>query len=103
MAPLYITEYNKLGNTDRFDQTVMAPYAIPVTTQTVAISGASARSAPFNASTRFVFITTDTTCSIAFTADNTSVATDANERLVQDAGRFYAVNPSGTVSVISNS
>ncbi len=101
MATLCITECSDLGIDKIAGDTVQAPFMPPVTEQTVAITGTTARSNPFNAATRFVMLETDTICSLGWASGNTATATTGTHRMAADEVRFYCVNPGGTVAVIT--
>lgn len=98
MATLYISEYSEAG--------IKGPGMLPaaaepgVTTQTVAISGTTAQSAAFGATTRFVRVHTDAICSIAFGSNPT--ATTSKLRMAANQTEYFAVRPGDKVAVISN-
>jgi len=97
MATLYISEYSGLGSGGGYAQLAQAP---AVAEQTLAIAGASAASAAFNASTKFVRLHTDAICSIAFGA--APVATAAKMRMAANATEYFGVVAGQKVAVISN-
>lgn len=97
---IYINEYNQLGGSAKFGDTVQAPYCVPIATQQVAISGSSVASAAFNAATGFVMINASAACSLAWGTAPTAVATA--ERMSAGETRFYTVNPGQKVAVITN-
>lgn len=100
MAFAYITEYASMLALVN-GQTVAVPMEPPLAEQVVAI-GAEAKSAAFNASTKFVRVRVDAICSILFGTAPT--ATTSSARLpagaVEDHG--VPVGQSYKVSVISN-
>jgi hypothetical protein len=101
MATLYITEVQSLGWVGpASNQLIHAPVMPPVAEQTVAIGSGSTPSAAFNASTRFIQVSTDEVCSIAFGANPT--ATAANQRMAANEVRYFAVNPGNKLAVIQN-
>jgi len=98
MAVLYINEFRGLPPCQKGD--ALATQAQPLASQTVAISGTSASSAPFNPDTSWVDISTDTTCSIAFNQGNASgfgqtavnaTATTSNMRLAANERKLFYV------------
>jgi hypothetical protein len=99
MTTLYIAEISALG-IDAGGQAIAAANMPPVTEQTVAIGDSSLASKPFGGSTRFVQISTDATCSLAFGVNPT--ATTSNQRLPADKMRLFSVTPGHKVAVISN-
>ena len=65
MATLYVTELQQVIYAS--NQLVLAPATNKITAeQAVVISGASAQSAPFGATTNFIMVNCDTACSLAF-------------------------------------
>lgn len=99
MATLYITEYATLGSVLGGVANI-APGVALVDPAPVTIAGASAQSAAFNASTRYVRLHTDAICSIAFGADPT--ATTASRRMAADQTEYFAVEGGHKVAVITN-
>lgn len=95
MASLYITEYD--GNITGDSQVPREPV---VTEQKITITGVSAQSAAFNASTRLIRIHTDAICSILVGENPT--ATAAKQRLPADTIQFARVQPGHKIAVISN-
>jgi hypothetical protein len=101
MSTLYIAEYEKLL-VDAHGDVVLAPKAPPLVEQTVAIGLSSASAAnPFTTRTRFIQVSTDTTCSIAFGPNPT--ATTGNQRLAANEKVFIGVEPGDLIAVIENS
>lgn len=100
MATLYIKEYAELLVYAGVD--VQIPLEPPVAEQTVAIGGAHAESAAFNANTRFVQLHADAICSISL--GTAPAAATTNERMAANDTRFKGVPMGGNfkVSVISN-
>lgn len=108
MATLYITEFQALGQAslptyasgpNGPSQAALQP---PVAEQTVAIGGASAASAAFNASTSLVRIHTDAICSVEFGTAPT--ATTSTARMVAGQTEYFGVVPGQSlkVAVITN-
>lgn len=95
MATLYITEFNRTSI-----YFANAPTTPPVAEQAIAITGASAASAAFDATTYGVMLVADVDCSLAFGATPTAVATA--HYVPAKTTRFYGVVPGQKVAVISN-
>lgn len=111
MAVLYITELEALGTPSVGGHLPIA-YVPPVTEQTLAISGSSAASAAFSGQTRFVRLTCDVTCSLAFgptptaqsvSGTQTGAAAVGTARLPAGEVEYFAVSPNHKVAVISTS
>lgn len=107
MATLYITEFQALGQaglpTNGYGPNgpTQAAQQPPVVDQTpVAITGASAQSAAFNAATTLVRIHTDSICSVLFGANPTALTTSA--RMVAGQTEYFGVLPGMKVAVIAN-
>lgn len=98
MAVLFISEYDNVAR-DNVGM-VQAGQEPAIATQTVAIGGASAQSAAFNANTKFVRLHTDAICSVAFGANPTATASTA--RMAANQTEFFGVRPGQKVAVISN-
>jgi len=89
MAQIYVAEYPGLATTDQSDS--VAILALPPTAEyTVIVSAGSSRSAqPIQATTKFVEISCDTTCSISVgptvsgSAGITNQRLNANERVIR--------------------
>lgn len=99
MATLYISEYSA----ESFRTTgsgIPVAQEPPTVEQTVAISGASAQSSAFGASTRIIRVHTDAICSILVGSNPT--ATTAKKRLPADHTEYFAVQPGDKLAVISN-
>ncbi len=101
MATLYITELASQGQDARGWRMVIADMP-PAAEQTVAITGASVQSATLNPLTKFIRITTDSTCSLAFGVNPTASATKM--RMFQGSAEYFAVplNAGWKVAVIAN-
>jgi hypothetical protein len=102
MATLYITEYAEvhIGRAGRIGQTTTEP---PLVEQTVAISGASAQSAPFNAMTRQIRVHCDAICSVLVGINPT--ATTSSGRMVAGQTEYRGIPQSLNpfrIAVISN-
>lgn len=110
MATLYIAEFQAVG------QGGMPPFSVgpsgpsqiaqqpAIAEQTVAIAGASAAAAPFNAQTTIVRLHCDAICSVKFgsAAGSTVAATIVMERMPADTIEYFGVYPGQVVSVIAN-
>jgi len=99
MATLYIKEYQYVAST-RQQSYVQIGQEPPVAEQTVAIGGASAQSAAFNANTQYVRLHTDAICSVAFGANPT--ATISNGRMAANQTEYFGVVPGQKLAVITN-
>ncbi len=99
MATLYITEIANLVFDNR-SNAVAAPAMPPVAEQAVAITGGSVQSAAFQTLTRFVMVSTDSICSLAWGANPTAVTTA--QRMAANETRFYGVIPGQKLAAIAN-
>lgn len=102
MATLYITEFNAIAGGMGGSSPQIAAQ-LPIAEQTVAVGGGSLQSSAFNARTRFVRLSTDSICSVAFGTNPTATATKM--RLAADNIEYFGV-PEGQsykVAVITNS
>ena len=88
MSKIYVSEYPGLANTDQSDS--VAILALPPSAEyTVIVSaGSSGAAQPFLATTKFIEVSTDTTCSIAVgpvgtTALLTNQRLQTNERVIR--------------------
>lgn len=81
MSKIYVAEYPGLATTDQSDS--VAILACPPTVEyTVIVSaGSSGPPQPFNATTKFIEVSADTTCSIAIGPFATGAALLTNQRL----------------------
>lgn len=101
MSKLYVTEYAEVtilsspGN-----QPLQIAKEPPIAEQVVDYSGGVTASSAFNAATRFVRLTTDAICSIAFGAAPT--ATTSTQRMAADTVEYKGVLPAQKVSAIAN-
>lgn len=96
MAELTIAEYELVAN-DLYGRIVPVPIEPAVARQTVAIGASSAASNAFNARTKFVLLTTDTACLIAFgTAPD---ADDYTAYLAAGQAMFFGVSPDLSLKV----
>lgn len=97
MAKIYITELANKGSAESGVGIEIASMP-PLAEQTVAVAGASAQSAAFNAKTKFVRIATDTPVNLAFGANPTATTS----LLYMPAGsvEYFAVAPNMKVAVI---
>lgn len=103
MASLYIAEYRSLptaGLGESRSQCIPTP---PLVEQKLAISTSSTQSATFSAQTGMVVITTDQTCSVAFAATNPSASTSNQRIAANEPPRYFIVQPSTQLAVVSNS
>lgn len=98
MAKLFISEYDRMPADPR--GLVPTGSEPAVTTQAVAIGGASAQSAAFNARTKFIRLHTDAICSVKFGANPTATADDL--RMAANQTEFFGVVGGQKVAVISN-
>lgn len=98
-ATLYITEF-PAGVSPAGTQTAQMPGQPAVTTQAIALSGASALSAAFNAKTHAVLLTCDEGCSVVFGTGPT--ATTSDTLLQQGVPYYFGVAPGDKVAVIAN-
>lgn len=100
MSVCYISEYAHLGADGR-TLWLNSPLEPPIAEQTVAI-GAEAKSAAFNASTKFVRVHVDAVCSILFGTAPT--ATTSKKRMAANTTEYFAVpmGQSYKLSVITN-
>lgn len=98
MASLYISEYIRMPSDHR--GLVPAAETPAVTTQKITISGTSAQSAAFGATTKFVRLHTDTICSVLFGADPTATAN--HMRMAADQTEYFGVVAGQKLAVISN-
>jgi hypothetical protein len=81
----------------------MASHDPPLAEQTISIGMSSAKTGnAFSARTKFVQLSTDAICSIAFGGSNVS-ATSSNQRLPANAIIYKGVNPGDFIAVITNS
>lgn len=112
MATLYVTEYpvveplvyaQKLGPRNTGTQFALPPAAqSPKTAENnVAISGASAASAAFNAKTLLVRVHTDAICSVEV-GGSAPVATTASARMIAGQTEYFLVKPGDKLAVIAN-
>lgn len=100
MATLYVAEFETMAwvgpsmihRHPAAAQPALAAYAITITSP-------AAQGPTFNAKTRFIELHSDATCSFAI--GSAAVAT-ANRMAANEPPRYYGVNGSGYVSVISN-
>jgi hypothetical protein len=101
MATVYITEYARQARDASGFQMVVADEP-PVTSQTVTIGGSSVQSNAFNDLTRFVRVSTDAICSIAFGTNPT--ATAAARRMPANTTEYFGVPQGGAykIAVITN-
>ena len=101
MSTLYIAEYDRLL-VDANGNVVMAPHEPPLAEQTITISGSSTKPGnAFSSRTKFVQLSTDAICSVAF--GPTPTASAALQRLPANTILFKGVNPGDWVAVITNS
>ena len=97
MAKLYITELASIGANDNAAALPIA--ALPsIADQVVAISGASAQSAAFNASTKFIRVVSDTPANIKVGVNPT--ATVNTLYLAAGVPEYFGVQGLAKVAVI---
>lgn len=95
---LDITEYGSMA-TDVPGNRLPCGQEPAVLTQQVAIGGASAQSAAFNGSTRFIRVHADAACRLAFGADPTASA--ASMRMAAGSTEYFGVRPGHKLAVIT--
>lgn len=108
MATLFITEFASIGAV-QFDAAIQAPSAASGVTEQagVTISGSSTLSAAFGTNSRFIMVSTDTDCSLAFGTQasdgtwNNPTAVATKHRMFANTTRFYVTNPGQKLAVIS--
>lgn len=97
MASLYITEYAGISIGAGGAQ---APEEPPLAEQKLTIGASSVQSAAFNTATQLVCLHADAICSVTFGSNPT--ATTASRRIPVDGERYFGVNGSMKVAVITN-
>ena len=97
MAKIYITELANKGAAESGAGIEVAAVP-PLAEQTVSVAGASAQSAAFNASTKFVRIATDTPVNLAFGANPT--ATVSTLYMPSGSVEYFAVTGGMKVAAI---
>lgn len=103
MSTLYVAEYEKLL-VDTNGNVVMAPHEPPLAEQTITIGMSTAKLGnPFSSRTKFVQLSTDAICSVAFGNPSGLAATSSNQRLPANTIVFKGVNPGDSVAAITNS
>lgn len=98
MATLYITEFSKFAH-DFSGGTVPAPLMPGIAEQAITITGTSAQSAAFSATTTNILVHTDTACFLAFGANPTAVNTAHGVGAGET--RFYGVAAGSKIAVRS--
>ena len=98
MATLYIWEFSKVYQGQPGINLAKVP---GVAQQTVALSGSAAASNAFSASTVFIRVTSDTTCSIDI--GPIAKASTSTPRMSANTVEYFAVNPGDVLSAITNS
>ena len=98
MASLYVAEIRMNARTHNGGM-LQAPEMAPVAEQKLTISGGSAQSSAFNASTLCVRVHTDAICHVAF-GDNPT-ADSNNLRMAADQTEYFGVTPGQKLAVIS--
>ena len=102
MSTLYIAEYEKLL-VDINGNVVMASHDPPLAEQTITIGMSSVKcSNAFSTRTKFVQLSTDAICSVAFGNANVT-ATSSNQRLPANSIIYKGVDPGSYVAAITNS
>lgn len=96
MAFLYITEYEKQV-LDGMGKPAPAALLPELTTQVVAITGASTQSAAVNPTTTLVRVHTDLACSIASGTNPT--ATTSKGRMAADSTEYFGVTPGQNIKI----
>lgn len=102
MPSLYISEYEQVVDTTVGK--VLAPQCPPHAEQKLAIGGAAVPSATLQARTKFVRLSCDAACSVAFSSNPATdpVATANNLRLAANQTEYFGTVPGTKISVISN-
>ena len=99
MSKLYITEHRRLTRSD--DGHIMQiPGEYGVDQTPVDFSGGAAQSAAFAATTKYISICPDATCSIAFGVSPTATAN--NRRIPQNFFGYFPVFGGDKLSVVGN-
>lgn len=99
MATLYITEYSSIGNSQNGPaQTAVGKF---IATQTVALSGSTARSAALSAQTKIVRLHTDAICSFKFGGSTVTAAT-TDPRMAADNTEYFGVDGGEYIAAITN-
>lgn len=93
---LYVTEY-PVNQTVTY-QAVKTP---PTASQKITITGASARSAAFNAATTIIRVTADVACSIEI-GGTAPTATTSSARFTAGQTEYFLVAPGDKLAVIAN-
>lgn len=97
MAKLFITEFQYLENSNDIGGVPQAA-RLPGTTQVVTYTTSSVQSAVFAATTRFVRVTSDSACCLAYGSNPT--ATTSGMRLPFDSVEYFGVTPGQRLAVI---
>lgn len=100
-ATLYISEFYNGQSAVGTTQPQIYPQS-SITDQTVALSGSSAVSSAFNASTKAVLLMCDEGCSVKFGTTSSVAATTSNFLLQQGVKYEFGVSPSTYVAAIAN-
>lgn len=99
MATCYISEYTSIGSATPEGHANQAPKEPAIVEQSVPIQGSASSSSPFGPYTKMVMISLDSVASIRFGG----LPAQTNiKRLPANFVGFFEVNPSDTVSVITN-
>jgi len=98
MAKVFITEH--VRPTMYVGNLLPVPSHPPLAEQVVAIGGASAQSAAFNAKTQMICVHADAICSISIGANPT--ATVDTRRLAANSTEYFEVQPGHKLAVITN-
>jgi len=92
MAVLYIQEYDGLGRTEQSDSVPVPAIDAATTDQTIAIGASPVSSNPFQAATRWVYLSADSVCSVKFSPAAAPVAAAAtNFRLPANFPMLFRV------------
>lgn len=99
MSTVYISEYaSSHSDTNGVIQIGEEP---AIAEQSVAITGGSVQSNPFNSATNFVRVHTDSVCSILFGTNPTAVVTA--KRMAANTTEYFGTQGGQMLAVISNS
>lgn len=110
MSNLYITEFARAGYSSvlpaHAPTSGNAPLpnsfkVPPLAEQKITVSGTTAKSAAFNAATKFIKVHCDGIASIAFGTTSITAAV-TNQRIIAGVDYFFEVDPGGFMAAITN-
>lgn len=103
MPSLYVSEYFHMASDSLVGARSNVIPSPPLVEQKIGITAGTSLSAAFSPQTRIIVVTTDTTCSVAFSTTTSITASTASQRIFQnEAPRFYTVVPSTFIAVIQS-